>query len=61
VDVRIGHRLLSCTDEVRAVRCQHPSKDGDIVLVDTPGFDDTFKSDAQILEQIANWLKDTSE
>jgi predicted GTPase len=60
-DVGIGHGLVSCTDKVRAVRCHHPSEDCDIVLVDTPGFDDTFKSDAKILEHIANWLKETFE
>jgi hypothetical protein len=60
-DVKIGHGLISCTEEVSAIRCQHPSRDGDIVLVDTPGFDDTFKSDIQILEQIADWLRDTFE
>lgn len=27
-----------------------------IVLVDTPGFDDTYRSDAEILRVIANWL-----
>ncbi|EKM78811.1 hypothetical protein AGABI1DRAFT_13598, partial [Agaricus bisporus var. burnettii JB137-S8] len=58
-DVEVGHKLGSCTEEVRAVPCRHPSKDEDIVLVDTPGFDDTYKSDAEILEQIAKWLADT--
>lgn len=28
--------------------------------MDTPGFDDTYKSDFDILEEIANWLRDTS-
>jgi len=28
----------------------------DVVFVDTPGFDDTFKSDIEILTQIAEWL-----
>ena len=32
---------------------------GSIVLVDTPGFDDTKKSDLEILELISNWLKET--
>lgn len=31
----------------------------DIIFVDTPGFDDTHKSDVEILEMIAGWLKQT--
>ena len=31
--------------------------DFDIVFVDTPGFDDTNKSDMEILEMLANWLR----
>ncbi len=31
-----------------------------VVLVDTPGFDDTHTSDTKVLNMIANWLKDTS-
>jgi hypothetical protein len=27
-----------------------------VVFVDTPGFDDTFKSDTEILTTIADWL-----
>jgi hypothetical protein len=27
-----------------------------VVFVDTPGFDDTYKSDMEILTMIANWL-----
>ena len=30
-----------------------------LVLVDTPGFDDTFVDDVQILKQIAKWLADS--
>lgn len=29
-----------------------------IFFVDTPGFDDTYKSDADILREIANWLSE---
>jgi hypothetical protein len=28
-----------------------------VVLVDTPGFDDTYLSDFDILENVAKWLK----
>ena len=30
-----------------------------IVLIDTPGFDDTHKADFAILTEIATWLKDS--
>ncbi|KAF5356830.1 hypothetical protein D9756_006607 [Leucocoprinus leucothites] len=54
----VGHQLRSATSDVRAVRITF--KGGNIpnlVLVDTPGFDDTYKTDYQILESIAVWLK----
>ena len=31
----------------------------DIILVDTPGFDDTQKTDMEILTMIADWLTAT--
>lgn len=30
-----------------------------VILVDTPGFSDTNMTDTQVLEKIANWMKDT--
>lgn len=30
-----------------------------MVFVDTPGFDDTYKSDTEILSMIADWLVKT--
>ena len=30
-----------------------------MVLVDTPGFDNTHKSDVDILKMVADWLKST--
>ncbi|KAL4076364.1 P-loop containing nucleoside triphosphate hydrolase protein [Scleroderma citrinum] len=58
-DIGVGHDLRSCTSEIRAVRCPHSDGERNIVLVDTPGFDDTFVTDTQILLNIANWLKKT--
>lgn len=29
-----------------------------VTLVDTPGFDDTYRSDTEILKTIASWMKD---
>lgn len=33
----------------------------DVILVDTPGFDDTSITDTKILMRIGDWLKDTYE
>jgi len=55
---RSGSRLESCTTEVRAVRLyNHPVHGDKLVLVDTPGFDDTNKSDLEILQMVSDWLK----
>ena len=55
---RAGSRLESCTTEVRAVRLyNHPVYGDRLVLVDTPGFDDTNKSDLEILQMVSNWLQ----
>ncbi|KAI5997225.1 hypothetical protein F5J12DRAFT_851576, partial [Pisolithus orientalis] len=54
--VTAGHDLMSYTKEMRPVRYPHSDGIRNIVLVDTPGFDDTFMTDAQILREIAHWL-----
>lgn len=53
----MGHDLESHTSEIKATRCT--IGEASIVLVDTPGFDDTKKTDLQILESIADWLSET--
>lgn len=55
----IGHRLESRTSAIRAVRFALPESNYSFVLVDTPGFDDTYKSDMEILSMIADWLEKT--
>jgi predicted GTPase len=55
----VGHKLESETSDIRAVRVAHPITGSPVVLVDTPGFDDSSKSDEEILTMIANWLVDT--
>ncbi|KIM82899.1 hypothetical protein PILCRDRAFT_820193 [Piloderma croceum F 1598] len=52
----IGHGLRSFTNDIRIVRVNHPTDGRPVVLVDTPGFDDTYKSDTDILAMIAAWL-----
>ncbi|KAI5991962.1 hypothetical protein EDD15DRAFT_2142964, partial [Pisolithus albus] len=51
-----GRGLTSFTKEVRTVRC--PDSDGvrNIVLVDTPGCNNSFMTDSQVLAEIAWWL-----
>ena len=59
-DTVVGHTLESCTSEISIVKLSVPELvDGDIVFIDTPGFDDTHKSDADILKMVADWLKST--
>ncbi|KAF7970679.1 hypothetical protein HWV62_23274 [Athelia sp. TMB] len=52
----IGHALSSQTTEIRTVRYMHPEDNHPVIFVDTPGFDDTLKSDIEILCEIATWF-----
>ncbi|PCH42106.1 nucleoside triphosphate hydrolase protein [Wolfiporia cocos MD-104 SS10] len=54
-DLRVGAGLESMTQDVQR---SQPFQLGDyrITLIDTPGFDDTRKTDAEILLQISNHL-----
>ena len=53
--LRVGMGLESCTAEVKLADVF--TLDGrPVTLIDTPGFDDTTKSDAEILKMIAAFL-----
>ena len=52
----VGHSLESFTSHVLAIRFLDEESQRHIVLVDTPGFDDTFKSELDILNMISDWL-----
>ena len=53
--LRIGMGLESCTAEVKLADVF--TLDGrPVILIDTPGFDDTSKSDTAILKMIAAFL-----
>ncbi|KAG2008133.1 TKL/TKL-ccin protein kinase [Coprinopsis cinerea AmutBmut pab1-1] len=62
--VRVGSNLESCTKSLEFVildipdryRNLHSAGAKRIILVDTPGFDDTMESDVAILKRISNWL-----
>ncbi|KAL0948456.1 hypothetical protein HGRIS_011029 [Hohenbuehelia grisea] len=56
----VGHSLESCTQDIRITRCQHPyDLERKVVFVDTPGFDDTRRTDVEVLTSITNWLAET--
>ncbi|UKZ51740.1 hypothetical protein TrVGV298_005503 [Trichoderma virens] len=53
-DLKIGHNLTSCTQEIQIIET---TLDGRTVrFVDTPGFSDTYLSDTEVLEMIADYL-----
>lgn len=55
--VKVGEDLKSCTSSIEHVIVPHPTDSSRrIILVDTPGFNDTCLSDVEILKRIAFWL-----
>ena len=61
--MEVGHDLKSCTNKLQHafIELSHISKHQElkgrrIVIVDTPGFDDTTVDDSEILRRIAVWL-----
>ncbi|KAK5083204.1 hypothetical protein LTR05_007088 [Lithohypha guttulata] len=54
-DAGVGHGLESCTTDVQEYSFVYESRYL-IHLVDTPGFDDTHRSDADVLRDIACWM-----
>ena len=57
-NLRVGTGLKSCTDEVNPV--DPFLLDGiPVILIDTPGFDETSKSDVEVLKLIAAYLTST--
>ncbi|KAL3460003.1 P-loop containing nucleoside triphosphate hydrolase protein [Aspergillus heterothallicus] len=53
--VKIGHHFEACTSHVD-VYAYHLSASQTVFLVDTPGFDDTYRSDTDVLCELAGWL-----
>ncbi|KAJ9504306.1 hypothetical protein H2202_000362 [Exophiala xenobiotica] len=53
-EIKIGHGLQSCTSTVGVYHFMlHGVR---VWLIDTPGFDDTNRSDAEVLKDVAFWL-----
>ncbi|PVF99676.1 hypothetical protein CPB86DRAFT_283656 [Serendipita vermifera] len=57
-NMKVGNSLKSCTAEVVAT-APFPVGDKWVVLLDTPGFEDTKSSDFDILDEIASYLEKT--
>ncbi|TDL14529.1 P-loop containing nucleoside triphosphate hydrolase protein [Rickenella mellea] len=55
----VGHALDSCTKEIQEVRLKWGEKQKPVVLVDTPGFNDSSMSDTEVLRLIAKYLVTT--
>ncbi|KAF3938634.1 hypothetical protein ABW19_dt0203643 [Dactylella cylindrospora] len=53
-DLKIGHDLTSCTQEISVYETR--IDDTVVRFVDTPGFSDTYLSDTEVLEMIADYL-----
>ena len=61
LDVTTSGGLESCTSVVQEYRFpfEFANINTTVTLVDTPGFNDTFRSDADILKEIAQWMAST--
>ena len=62
----VGHEMESCTSNIVTVEVEvskfphfHCLKNRRLILVDTPGFDDTYTNASDILKQIGEWLGDS--
>ena len=56
--MRVGHDVSSCTSKLQyAIVDTPPLLVGHrVIIVDTPGFDDTYVDDVEILRRISVWL-----
>ena len=63
--MEVSHSMNSCTHHPSAVVINSLDlgvtklRNQRLVLLDTPGFDDTFRDDVEILKEIANWLENS--
>ncbi|KIW01319.1 uncharacterized protein PV09_07355 [Verruconis gallopava] len=55
--LQVGHTFDSCTQSVNCVRTEIDGRE--VFLIDTPGFDDSQRTDAEVLEEISDWLTTT--
>ena len=57
----VGHGIFSCTSTLQYAIIDNidnppPCRGHRVIIVDTPGFDDTYVDDVEILRRIAVWL-----
>jgi hypothetical protein len=55
-DCGVNHSLACVASGIKTIRTTNPKDLRPVVFVDTPGFDDTCKSETEILGIIAEWL-----
>jgi len=53
-DLKIGHGNDPCTEDPQAILFELDGRT--VALIDTPGFDDTARSDMEILADLGKWL-----
>ncbi|KAM7197446.1 hypothetical protein V8F20_006591 [Naviculisporaceae sp. PSN 640] len=56
-----GHALESATTQVEAHLSHHTLRGRRLIFVDTPGFDDTHRTDTEVLRDIVHWLHNAYE
>ncbi|KXN89088.1 hypothetical protein AN958_06289 [Leucoagaricus sp. SymC.cos] len=56
---RTGDSLDAATSQVNGVRVNHPIYGDRIVLVDTPGFNESARTSTQVMQMINRWLQKT--
>jgi hypothetical protein len=49
--------VVSPTEQFQVIRCT--TRNFDVLLVDTPGFDHSGGEDAKMLKDLADWLEET--
>ena len=58
--MKVGHDITSCTSTLQYAIVDNLStrklEGRRVIIVDTPGFDDTYEDDVEILRRIAVWL-----
>ena len=55
--LRVGSTLESCTKEIQLANLDLGGQP--VTLIDTPGFDDTVRPQAEVLKEIAKFLEIT--
>ena len=62
IATEVGHKSTSCTKQplpiiINPIPNRPELRGYRLVLLDTPGFDNTEEEDVEILKRVAEWLK----